>query len=289
MIDREAGTNARLPYSVAVNPPTFLYGTAWKEDETERLVRLALDTGFRGIDTANQRKHYFEAGVGAAIATAIHDGVVRRDELFIQTKFTDRDGQDHRLPYDEDADLTTQVRQSFASSLDHLRVDTIDSYVLHGPSRRRGLTAGDIEVWRAMESLHAAASVHHLGASNITLEQLELLLEHARVRPAFVQNRCFARNGWDSEVRAFCRAHGVVYQGFSLLTANVNELRRAPFRSIVARVGRTPAQVVFRFARQVGMLPLTGTTDPAHMREDLAIDDFVLSDDDVDAIERIGV
>lgn len=272
-----------------MNPPTFLYGTAWKEDDTERLVRLALDTGFRGIDTANQRKHYFEAGVGAAIASAIHDGVVRRDELFIQTKFTDRDGQDHRLPYDEDADLTTQVRQSFASSLDHLRVDVIDSYVLHGPSRRRGLTPGDIEVWRAMESLHFAASVHHLGVSNITLEQLELLLEHARVRPAFVQNRCFARNAWDAEVRAFCRAHGVVYQGFSLLTANVNEVRRAAFRSIVARVGRTPAQIVFRFARQVGMLPLTGTTDPAHMREDLAIDDFVLSDDDVDAIERIGV
>jgi diketogulonate reductase-like aldo/keto reductase len=289
VIDREAGTNARLPYSVVVNSPAFLYGTAWKEGETERLVRLALDVGFRGIDTANQPKHYFEAGVGAAIATAIHDGVVRRDELFIQTKFTYRDGQDHRLPYDEDADLTTQVRQSFASSLDHLRVDAIDSYVLHGPSRRRGLTPGDIEVWRAMESLHDATSVRLLGVSNIALDQLESLVEHARVRPAFVQNRCFARSGWDSEVRAFCRAHGIVYQGFSLLTANVTELRGAAFRSIVARVGRTPAQVVFRFARQVGMLPLTGTTDPSHMREDLAIDDFSLSDGDVDTIEQLAV
>jgi diketogulonate reductase-like aldo/keto reductase len=289
VIDREAGANARLPYSVVVNSPTFLYGTAWKEDDTERLVRLALDVGFRGIDSANQRKHYFEAGVGAAIATAIRDGVVRRDELFIQTKFTYPDGQDHRLPYDEDADLTTQVRQSFASSLDHLRVDAIDSYVLHGPSRRRGLAPGDIEVWRAMESLHDTATVRQLGVSNIALDQLESLIEHARVKPAFVQNRCFARSGWDSEVRAFCRAHGIVYQGFSLLTANVNELRGAAFRGVVARVGRTPAQVVFRFARQVGMLPLTGTTDPSHMREDLAIDDFSLSDGDVDAIEQLAV
>ena len=47
--------------------PAFLYGTAWKEDDTERLTRLAIDAGFRGIDTANQRKHYFEAGVGAAM------------------------------------------------------------------------------------------------------------------------------------------------------------------------------------------------------------------------------
>jgi diketogulonate reductase-like aldo/keto reductase len=88
-------------------------------------------------------------------------------------------------------------------------------------------------------------------------------------------------------VRAFCRAHDIVYQGFSLLTANVTELRSAAFREIVARVRRTPAQVVFRFARQVGMLPLTGTTSAAHMREDLAIDDFALSDDDVRRIESL--
>ena len=113
--------------------PSFLYGTAWKEDETERLTRLALEAGFRGIDTANQRKHYFEAGAGAAVARAIADGVVRREELFLQTKFTYRDGQDHRLPYDPNADPATQVRQSFASSLEHLQIESLDSYVLHGP------------------------------------------------------------------------------------------------------------------------------------------------------------
>lgn len=269
--------------------PTFLYGTAWKEDATERLTRLALDAGFRGIDTANQRRHYFEAGVGAAIASAIADGVVTRDELFLQTKFTYRDGQDHRLPYDPKADLTTQVQQSFASSLEHLGVDAIDSYVLHGPSRRRGLAPADIEVWRAMEALHDAGAARHLGVSNIAIDQLEALFATARVRPSFVQNRCFARTAWDLEVRAFCAANAVTYQGFSLLTANVNELRNAAFRRIVERVDRTPAQVVFRFAKQVGMLPLTGTTDPAHMREDLAIGDFSLTDDDVRTIERIAV
>ena len=266
--------------------PTFLYGTAWKEDETERLTRLAIEAGFRGIDTANQRKHYFEAGVGAAIASAIADGLVRRDDLFVQTKFTYRRGQDHRLPYDPKADYTTQVQQSFATSLEHLGIDTIDSYVLHGPSRGRGLGAEDFEVWRAMEELHATKKTRFLGISNVALEQLEKLCEQVSVRPAFVQNRCYARTRWDAEVRAFCRRNDIVYQGFSLLTANVAELRSARFREIVARVRRTPAQIVFRFARQVGMLPLTGTTDPAHMREDLAIDDFVLSDDDVAQIER---
>jgi len=264
--------------------PTFLYGTAWKEDDTERLTRLAIDNGFRGIDTANQRKHYFEAGVGAGIASAIRDGVVRREDLFLQTKFTYRDGQDHRLPYDPKADPATQVRQSFASSLEHLQTGSIDSYVLHGPSRRRGLGDVDREVWRAMESL----PVRYLGASNIALDQLQELWAFAKVKPTFVQNRCYARTGWDADVRAFCRANGIIYQGFSLLTANVAELRSARFREIVKRTGRTPAQVVFRFAMQVGMLPLTGTTDAQHMREDLAAGELELSAEDVATIERIA-
>jgi diketogulonate reductase-like aldo/keto reductase len=269
--------------------PTFLYGTAWKEEETERLTRLAIDAGFRGIDTANQRKHYFEAAVGAGIAGAIADGVVGREELFLQTKFTYRDGQDHRLPYDPDADTATQVRQSFASSLEHLRVDTLDSYVLHGPSRRRGLAAADHEAWRTMEELHAAGKTRFLGISNVALEQLEKLCEFAAVKPMFVQNRCFARTRWDAEVRAFCRSNGIIYQGFSLLTANANELRNPRFRAIVEKTGKTAAQVVFRYALQVGMLPLTGTTDAAHMREDLAAPEVELSAEDVTTIENLGV
>lgn len=267
--------------------PSFLYGTAWKEDATERLVRLALEAGFRAIDTANQRKHYFEAGVGSALAGAIADGLVRRDEVFLQTKFTYREGQDERLPYDPDAPPALQVQQSFDRSLEHLGVDRIDSYVLHGPSQRRGLAERDVEVWRAMESLHAAGKVQFLGVSNIALDQLVDLCELATVKPAFVQNRCYARTGWDAAIRAFCRGNGIVYQGFSLLTANIAEIRSVGFREVVARVGRTPAQVVFRFAQQAGMLPLTGTTDAAHMREDLALD-FTLSDGDVARIEGIS-
>jgi diketogulonate reductase-like aldo/keto reductase len=269
------------------NVPSFLYGTAWKEDATEGLVRLALEAGFRAIDTANQRKHYFEAGVGDALASAIADGLVRREEVFLQTKFTHQEGQDHRLPYEPDAPPATQVQQSFASSLEHLRVVRIDSLVLHGPSQRRGLADRDVEAWRAMEGLHATGKVRFLGISNVGPDQVEDLCGIATVKPAIVQNRCYARAGWDAEVRALCRTNGIVYQGFSLLTANIAEIRSAPFREIVARVERTPAQIVFRFAQQVGILPLTGTTDAAHMREDLALG-FTLSEEDVARIERIS-
>ena len=105
--------------------PDFLYGTAWKEDRTPALTELALRMGFRGIDTANQRRHYFEAGVGEGLAAVCRAGLVTRDDLFLQTKYTYQPGQDRRLPYDPDAELATQVAQSMASSLEHLGTDQI--------------------------------------------------------------------------------------------------------------------------------------------------------------------
>jgi diketogulonate reductase-like aldo/keto reductase len=269
-----------------VEVPGFMYGTAWKEDATAQCVTDAIAAGFRAIDTANQRKHYHEAEVGAGLARAYATGITR-EQLFLQTKFTYRRGQDHRLPYDPNADVATQVQQSFASSLEHLRVDKLDSYVLHGPAGGRGLVDLDYEVWRTMEGLHRVGKVALLGISNVALEQLRELCSHAEVAPAFVQNRCYASTGWDREVRSFCTAQGIVYQGFSLLTANRDVLRQRDFAAICKRVGRTPAQVVFRFAQQVGMLPLTGTTDPAHMREDLELG-FELAAADVERLERLA-
>ena len=270
-----------------VRAPRFLYGTAWKEDETQRLTALALQQGFRGIDTANQRRHYHEAGGGEAVKAAIAGGLVTRDDLFLQTKFTFRDGQDHRLPYDPNAPIPTQVEQSFASSLEHLGTDAIDSFVLHGPTRRDGLAAADWEAWRAMEAVHDSGRARLLGVSNATLEQLRALCDGARVRPRCVQNRCYAVRGWDRHVRAFCAASGLVYQGFSLLTANRQVLIHPELVRIAARHGRTPAQVVFRFALDVGMVVLTGTTSADHMREDLAVFDFGLEPEEVALVQSL--
>jgi diketogulonate reductase-like aldo/keto reductase len=271
-----------------VNLPELLYGTAWKEEATEGHVLEALRAGFRGIDTANQRKHYHEAGVGRGIARAVADGVVERDQLFLQTKFTFRDGQDHRLPYDETAPIATQVAQSFARSLEHLGAERLDSLVLHGPSQREGLGPDDHAAWRAMEAIAERGAVRFLGVSNVTARQVEDLAAFARVAPAFVQNRCYANRGWDRAVRAACAAHGIVYQGFSLLTANRAVVASRELAAIARRHGRTPEQIVLRFAQQLGMLPLTGTTDPAHMRQDLAIAEFTLAPDEVAQIERSG-
>jgi diketogulonate reductase-like aldo/keto reductase len=268
-----------------VRVPRFLYGTAWKEEATQQLVELALRQGFRGIDTANQRRHYHEAAVGQAVTASINAGLVSRDDLFLQTKFTFRPGQDHRLPYDPAAPVPTQVEQSLASSLDHLQTDYVDSYLLHGPMTRSGLTDDDWAAWRAIERFHDSGRVRLIGVSNFTLQQLQTLLREARVRPRLVQNRCYAAAGWDRAAREFCAANDIVYQGFSLLTANRNVLAHPAIARIAHRHGRTVAEIVFRFALEIGIVPLTGTTDANHMRADLDIFHFRLDSEEVTTIE----
>lgn len=268
--------------------PSFLYGTAWKEAATRELTELAVAQGFRGIDTANQRKHYDEAAVGLAISAAIAGGQVARDDLFIQTKFTFQRGQDHRLPYDPASPIPTQVEDSFASSLEHLRVERVDSYLLHCPSRSAGLGAEDWQAWQTMEKIHESGRARLLGVSNVSLEQLEILHKDAKVKPHFVQNRCFAASGWDRAVREFCKANGIIYQAFSLLTANRQVLASQYLAMLAKRHNCSTAQLVFRFSIDVGMLPLTGTTDALHMKQDLQVLDMPLQPDEIEAIEAIA-
>jgi len=268
--------------------PTFLYGTAWKEDRTATLVEAALRAGFRGIDTANQRRHYFEAGVGEALSAAYSAGVVTRADLFLQTKFTNRPGQDHRLPYDPAASLSVQVAQSMANSLEHLGTEQVDSYILHGPASNYDWSEADAEVWEAMKKERDAGRTRLLGVSNVSLAHLEQMVAVHKEAPTFVQNRCYARLGWDREVRQFCRDHNIIYQGFSLLTANVEVLRHPLIAQIAQRTNATAAQMVFAFARQAGMLPLTGTSSPDHMRQDLASSAVQLPADVVEMIETLA-
>ena len=269
----------------SVRIPRILYGTAWKEQRTESLVSLAIGAGFRGIDTACQPKHYHEAGVGAGVAAALSRGLERGD-LYLQTKFTSLSGQDpKRIPYDSKASLADQVAQSFGVSLRNLRTDYLDALILHSPmSNEEDMR----EVWQAMEGLVDRGGVRQIGISNCyALDTLSRLYTSARVKPAVVQNRFYAKTGYDVDIRAYCLEHGIAYQSFWTLTANPEILAHKTLQTLATMYQRSAAQVLFRYLTQNGVVPLTGTTSIAHMAEDLAIFEFELSDVDVSRIDEL--
>lgn len=139
-----------------------------------------------------------------------------------------------------------------------------------------------------METLQREGRARHIGVSNVSLQQLSQLVRTAEIVPAFVQNRCYATAGWDRAIRLFCRTHGIVYQAFSLVTANTRALALPVFQRIVARTGKSPAQIVFRFALELDMLPLTGPTQLEHMRDDVHLLDFALERDELSTIENMA-
>ncbi len=268
-----------------VRSPRIIYGTAWKKGRTEELVKKAIQLGFRGIDTACQPKHYNEAGVGAGIVACMSDKLTRAD-LYVQTKFTPLSGQDpNQLPYDPQSPFEDQVTQSFYASLGNLQTSYLDCLVLHSPL---ALLDETLEVWQALEKVFDSGGARQLGISNCyRLSTLEALYEATRVKPAVVQNRFYAETGYDSEIRAFCAQHDIVYQSFWTLTANPHLLAHPLIKSLASKHKRTPAQVLFRYLTQEGVTPLTGTKSDTHMREDLAIFTFDLTQTEREEIHAL--
>ena len=265
--------------------PSLIYGTAWKKEKTAELVEMAVLSGFRGIDTACQPKHYHEAGVGEALANLAERGIPR-EELFVQTKFTPISGQDpHRIPYDPRVSLNEQVAQSFRASLRNLRTDYLDSLVLHSPLFPYNHL---LTVWREMESVYHQKGARQIGISNCyDLELLMRLYRDAEVKPAVVQNRFYAESGYDEELRDWCRERGIIYQSFWSLTANPHLLNSPVVQSLAQHYGRTPAQIWYRHLTQSGIVPLIGSTSQRHLEQDLQIFEFELTPDEVASIDAL--
>lgn len=268
-----------------VKMPSLIYGTAWKKEKTADLVVQAVLSGFRGIDTACQPKHYEEALVGEALVR-LRDHGIMREELFIQTKFTPLSGQDpHRIPYDPRASLEVQVEQSFEASKRNLGTETIDSLVLHSPV----FPYKDLlSVWSAMEKIYHSGNTRQLGISNCyDLELLRRLYSDATVKPSVVQNRFYAQSGYDVDLRQWCTQQGIIYQSFWSLTANPHILASTPVVSLAKKYDKTQAQILYRYLNHLGIVPLIGSTSKQHIEEDLNIFSFDLTDDEIGEIKLI--
>lgn len=271
--------------TAGVAVPRILYGTAWKKERTTALVLQAFRAGFRGIDTACQPKHYDEAGVGGALRQLQTQGI-KRGDYYLQTKFTPLSGQDpERVPYDPSAPLADQVAQSFVASCRNLHTDQLDGLILHSPLPTPAQT---LTAWRALEQIQQQGGTRQLGISNCyDLRTLQTLYQDAQVKPALVQNRFYAATGYDRDLRTWCKARGILYQSFWTLSANPQLLENPVLLSIAHRHGKTPAQTLFGFLGQQGVVPLTGTTSAQHMEEDLASFDDALTREEMEKLDQL--
>ncbi|ORY28133.1 NADP-dependent oxidoreductase domain-containing protein [Naematelia encephala] len=270
--------------------PNIMYGTAWKKERTTKLVAQAVESGFRGIDTACQPKHYREDLVGEAIANLISAGTVKRQDLFIQTKFTGIDGQDasQPLPYDPRQSITDQVTKSIEKSLQNLRVEYIDSVLLHSPLRTKHQT---LEAYRTLEKFVDDGRVRALGVSNCyDPALLEWLINEARIKVGVVQNRWYEGNGWDWDIYDICQENGIRYQSFWTLSGSPTLLRHPVLQSLAKKSQMTPQQTVYKLCQLWNITPLCGSTTPAHVHEALSVErSHALKADDEEVRTLLGL
>lgn len=265
--------------------PCMLYGTAWKKERTADLVALALEKGFRGIDTACQPKHYEEALVGEGLKRFYQTGG-KREDLFIQTKFTPLSGQDtQRLPYDAKATLEEQIIASCNVSKHNLCTEYLDSLLLHSPLFPYAYLQ---RAWQTLEQLCEKGDTRQIGISNCyDLSLLEQLYHDAKIKPSVVQNRFYADTHYDGHLRSWCQEKGIIYQSFWTLSANPHILNTPTLQNIAHQYAKSVEQIFYRYVTHKGMIPLNGTTSTQHMKEDLSIFEFTLESESIEKIDRL--
>ncbi|KAF8971226.1 NADP-dependent oxidoreductase domain-containing protein [Flammula alnicola] len=255
----------------------IIYGTAWKKEQTVELVVNAVLNGFKAIDTACQPKHYREDLVGAALLQLQEKHNVKREDLFLQTKYTPIGGQDtsQPLPYNPSDPISKQIATSCQKSLANLHTTYIDSYLLHSPLPTMEQT---LEAWHALMKLQDEGKVRLIGVSNTYDVRILAALSKAR-KVQVVQNRWHEGNNWDQKVFNYCKELGIMYQSFWTLTGSPSLLSHPALVEIAKKSNLTAPQAVYKLAQTEGVVPLSGTTKPVHMREDVAVENLQFARD----------
>ena len=235
-------------------------------EQTQETVEKAFEAGYRHIDTAQMYGN--EEGVGAAIKAA----GIPREELWITTKLNNGF---HR-PDD--------ARRTFGESLDRLGLDQVDLFLIHWPLPTR--YDGDYATtWRTLTELHEDGRARSIGVSNFEPGHLQTIVDATGVVPAVNQIEVHPFLGNES-ARAANAQHGIATEAWApIAKGRVND--DPTIKEIADRVGRSPAQVALRWHIQRGDIVFPKSTHAERMRENFAIFDFRLSDDDVATITAL--
>ena len=255
--------------------PALGFGTLIPDPAlTITATRDALEAGFRHFDCAERYQN--EREVGEALQTGLAANGIRREDIFVTTKVWNTNHRPER------------VAPAFEASLNRLRINYLDLYLIHtpfafhpgddhDPRDHKGNVLYDrdvtlFETWRAMESLVDQGKCRAIGLSDITLDRLLPICEAARIKPAAIQVEAHPHLP-ETELLEFCRGQGIVLLAFAPLGHGIRPglLDDPVIVAIAAQVGKTPAQVLLAWAVQRGTALLTTPKSAARARENVDI------------------
>ena len=278
---------AKIPLSHGSGAiPALGFGTLIPDPRaTEQATKTAMEVGFRHFDCSERYRN--EQAVGDAMRDVFKAGTIQRKDVFVTTKLWNNNHRPER------------VKPAFEASRLRLRLDYVDCYLVHtpfafqpgdeqDPRDKRGQVIYDprvtlVDTWRALECLVDEGQCKSIGLSNINLEQLQEIVEAARIKPAVVEVESHPYlPEWD--LLEYCQRHGIVLLAFAALGHGMEPrlLDHPVIIAIAQRVRKTPAQVLLAWAVQRGTAFLTTSVTPARIQEN-----FELSTLPEDAMQEI--
>jgi 2,5-diketo-D-gluconate reductase A len=235
-------------------------------ERTADAVRVALDAGYRHIDTAQGYGN--EEGVGQAV----RESGLRRGDVFVTTKLAnDRHGYREAIV-------------ALDESLERLGFDHVDLYLIHWPRPRADRY---VETWRAFEKVAVDGKARAIGVSNFQIPHLRRIAAASETVPAVNQIELHPYLV-QAELREYHRRHGIATEAWSPLAKGGDLLQEPVIVALAEKYGKTPAQVVLRWHLQLGNIAIPKSVTPERVRENIDLFDFELDDDDVTAIEEMG-
>ncbi len=258
--------------SNGVKIPKLGFGT-WQLEagkETYESVLNALKVGYRHIDTA--QTYWNEESVGEAIKASN----IEREEIFVTTKLATK-VKDYQGTID-----------AFNESLEKLQLDYIDLFLIHAPwsgtDRSNRYKKGNVECYRAMETLYHEGKVKAIGISNFDVDDTQNILDHATITPHVNQIAYFIGLN-PRDIIAFCHKHEILIEAYSPLGVG-RLLNNKTIQSLADQYQKTPAQICLRYLLQKAALPLPKTAHIDRMKENQALD-FTINPDDIAILDQI--
>ncbi|XP_001604184.2 aldo-keto reductase AKR2E4 [Nasonia vitripennis] len=269
--------------------PSFGFGTySLKGKEGEKVIKHAIELGYRLIDTALLYDN--EKTVGNAVREKIKDGTVKRENLFITTKLGNKF---HRAD---------QVVFSCEQSLQNLGLDYVDLFLMHSPisleetddpTKIVPSNIDYVETWKGMEECKKRGLARTIGISNFNSEQIARLMSAATIKP--VNNQVEVNlNLPQKPMTEFCKKHNISVTGYSPLgkpgkRPHIKNLWLDPIvLELSQKYAKTPAQISLRFVVQMGVIPIPMSDKLSHIKENLEIFDFSLTDEEMSRLQNIG-
>lgn len=248
-----------------VEIPAVAFGTYKAADgKSADVIRAAIGAGYRYFDTAS----FY--GTETYLAEAIRESGIPRREFFIASKlWKDEMGYEN-------------VKSAFERTLNNLRTDYLDLYLIHWPLPEPGYKEWrqlDKETWRAMEELYEAGKIRAIGLSNFLPHHIENILKDCRVRPAVDQIEYHPGYSQEAVVN-YCRERGILVQAWSPIGRS-RVLDEPLVKELAAKYDVSPAQICLKFAVQRNIIPLPKSSSEDRMRENLDLYSFELEQDDI--------